>query len=230
LPPRAARRPSDIVAPVLTASTQRTLGWGVFALALAWFLALPLSDVLAYPERLSVLPNLETDAAAYDAFAQEFSQTWQQSSLPAKHPPGWMVLLASVYAMFGHSYVAGKIVSWLALVLTVALTAWLAHRMNGRTAAIIAALLCASSPGLRAYVGTLQYEVLTAALFTLLLVLSVRTASAPTTRDALTRAACAGAAGAALVLTRETFVLVVPIAALWIWSQPAFAPGGAPAG
>ncbi len=184
-----------------------------------WFAALPLRDVLAYPDRVSVLPNLQTDAAAYDAFARDLAASWQVSALPAKHPPGWMVLLASVYSVAGHSYVAGKLVSWAALLVSVALCGWLALRVYGPTAAAVAAVLCAASPGLRAYVGTLQYEVVTGALFALLLVLSTRVCDATRRGDAVRRAALAGAAGAALVLTRETFVLVVPIAAWWIWRR-----------
>ena len=201
-------------------SQPRHLAARVAALAaLCWFLFLPLRDILAFPERISVLPNLETDAAAYDASAREFARTWNIADLPSKHPPGWMVLLAAVYATVGHSYVAGKSVSWVALLITVALCAWLAHRAFGRTAALIAALLCASSQGLRAYVGTLQYEVLTGALFMVFLALSLRAADAASGREALIRAALAGGSGAALILTRETFVVVVMITAVWLWSQ-----------
>jgi 4-amino-4-deoxy-L-arabinose transferase-like glycosyltransferase len=192
---------------------------------ICWFLSLPLDDILTYPTRLSVLPNLETDAAAYDAFARDLASTGDWSALPAKHPPGWMVVLAGVYHVFGHSYVAGKLVSWIALVVTVGLCGWLAHRVYGRTAAIVAALVCASSPGLRGYVGTLQYEVLTAALFTALLVLTVRAAEAATVRRTIARAALAGVVGGALVLTRETFVLVIPLAAAWLWHRARSAPG-----
>jgi 4-amino-4-deoxy-L-arabinose transferase-like glycosyltransferase len=195
------------------------LGLVIIGGLIGWFLLLPLNDILDFPDRISVLPNLQTDAAAYDAFARDFARTWQTASLPSKHPPGWMVVLAAVYATVGHSYVAGKLVSWVALAMTVALAAWIAHRVYGVTAGVVAALLCASSPGFRAYIGTLQYEVLTAALFTLFLALCIRSADAVTARAALGRAVFAGLAGAALVLTRETFVLVVPIAAVWLWRR-----------
>lgn len=188
-------------------------------LCLFWLLRLPFDDVLQFPQRLSVLPNLEADAAAYDAFARAFADSWQLSALPSKHPPGWMLMLAGVYAVVGHSFVAGKLLSWVALLLTVGLCAWLGKRVYGSTAAVIAALLCASSPGLRAYVGTLQYEVVTAALCILFLVLSVRVSEAKTQKEGVIRAIAAGFAGGALVLTRETFVLVVPLAAWWIWQR-----------
>jgi 4-amino-4-deoxy-L-arabinose transferase-like glycosyltransferase len=200
-------------------SRRRLVAWLLFTALLAWFLSLPLQDVFTFPDRLSVLPNLEADAAAYDAFARDFAATGQLSALPSKHPPGWMLLLAAVYASVGHSYVAGKLVSWFALVAATWLSAWIARRLYGTAAAVTAALLCASSPGLRAYVGTLQYEVVTGALFALFVVLSVRVLGAASARARLWRAATAGAAGAALVLTRETFVLTVMIVAVWMWRQ-----------
>jgi 4-amino-4-deoxy-L-arabinose transferase-like glycosyltransferase len=187
--------------------------------AAAWFLILPLRDVLSFPARVSVLPNLEADAAAYDAFAWDFARNGRLDALPTKHPPGWMLMLAGIYTVVGHSYVAGKLLSWSALLVTVVLCGWLAARVYGPYAAAIAALLCASSPGLRGYVGTLQYEVVTAFWFMLFLVLSGRAAEGAGTRDAAKRAAIAGLVGAALVLTRETFVPVVVIAAVWLRSQ-----------
>jgi 4-amino-4-deoxy-L-arabinose transferase-like glycosyltransferase len=199
--------------------TRRAPVAAVLLAAIAWALWLPLHDVLTYPDRVSVLPNLETDAAAYDAFAQQLAASWHVAALPAKHPPGWMAALAAVYATVGHSYVAGKLVSWVALVLMVGLCAWLASRVFDRAAGGVAALLCASSPGFRGYVGTLQYEVLTAALVALVLVLAIRVTDAANARQALTRAGIAGLAGGALVLTRETFVLVIPLLAFWIWQR-----------
>jgi 4-amino-4-deoxy-L-arabinose transferase-like glycosyltransferase len=194
---------------------------------LGWFLLLPLADIVRYPERLSVLPNLETDAAAYDAFARTLAETGDLSALAPKHPPGWMAILAGVYATVGHSYVAGKVLSWLALTLSVLVCAAIAQRVFGRSAAVIASILVASSPGLRAYVGTLQYEVVTAALFALFLLLCIRTTEGARDRHVMRRAALAGAVGGALVLTRETFVLVVPIAAGWVWQHLPPRDGGA---
>jgi 4-amino-4-deoxy-L-arabinose transferase-like glycosyltransferase len=192
--------------------------WLFVTMTAGWSLSLPLRDLLGYPDRLSVLPNLETDAAAYDAFAAELASRHDLRVLPEKHPPGWMLVLGAVYAVLGHSFVAGKLVSWVALVITVLVAAALARRLFGPTAALIAALLVASSPGLRAYVGTLQYEVLTAALFLIFLMLIVRAADGGGSRT-LRRAVLAGIVGGALVVTRETFVLVVPIAALWLWMR-----------
>jgi 4-amino-4-deoxy-L-arabinose transferase-like glycosyltransferase len=191
----------------------------VLAALLGWFLWLPLADIVRFPDRLSVLPNLETDAAAYDAFAWQLVETQQLSALPTKHPPGWMAMLASVYAVAGHSYVAGKLLSWLALVLTVVTSSLIAYRIYGRSAGVITALLVASSPGLRAYTGTLQYEVVTAGLFTAFLLFTIQVIEATNRRQAITRAVLAGFTAGILVLTRETFVLVVPLASLWLLHQ-----------
>jgi 4-amino-4-deoxy-L-arabinose transferase-like glycosyltransferase len=191
---------------------------------LLWFVALPLRDVLAYPDRLSVLPNLQTDAETYHAIASDLAIRRDLAAVPSRHPPGWVSLLALVYGITGPSYVAGKILSWIALCGAVAACAWLAGRLHAPPAGWIAALLCASSPAMRGYVGTLQYEVITAVGLLALLVLAVRVTEAPTRRSVQSRAAVAGLAAAALIVTRETFAVVVPLIACWIVYRAA--PGG----
>jgi 4-amino-4-deoxy-L-arabinose transferase-like glycosyltransferase len=186
------------------------------AAAIAWFLWLPLGDVLAYPTRISVLSNLEVDAAAYDAIGRAVAATWTLDAFPVRHPPVWPALLAVVYGTFGASYVAGKLISWVALAGCIALSAWIAKRVYGEAAAWAAALVCASSPALRAYVGTLQYEV-TAAFFALaLLALAVRAAQSRERPSLFVWSALAGLIGGLLVLTREPFALLIPMTALWI--------------
>src|SRR4029453_17454014 len=100
-----------------------------------------------------------------------------------------------------------KLVSWVALVLSVAACGTLARRVYGQDAAIIAAALCASAPAMRGYVGTLQYEIVTGALMIAVLLLAVRTLEAPTTPAYWRRAIATGIAGGALLLTRETFAV-----------------------
>ena len=70
-------------------------------------------------------------------------------------------MLALVYSVTGPSYVAAKLISWVGLIASVAMCWYLARRVFGETAAALAALLCALSPALRYYVGTVQYEVVT---------------------------------------------------------------------
>lgn len=188
-------------------------------LLITWSLWLPLRDILAYPDRVSVLPNLQTDAAAYHAIASELEATRRLDALPPRHPPGWVALLALVYSVTGPSFVAAKVVSWVALLVSVAACAYLARRVYGPLAGWIAALLCASSPALRGYVGTVQYEVLTAAGLLVTLVLAVDTVDGTMQRALYRRAAWTGVAGGLLILTRETFAVIVPLVALWMASR-----------
>ena len=85
-----------------------------------WCLWLPLADMLRYPERVSVFPNLTTDAANYYNLARELSATWQ-NNIPTTYPPLWIGLMATVFSVTGPSYVAGKLISWTALVIGVLL-------------------------------------------------------------------------------------------------------------
>ena len=185
-------------------------------LAIAWGLSLPLRDVLAYPDRISVLPNLQTDAPAYHAIAVSLATTGSLEALPPRHPPGWVSLLAALYTVTGPSFVAAKLVSWTALIASVAMCWYLARQVFGATAGWIAALVCAWSPALRGYVGTVQYEVVTGTGLLAVLVLALRTTRAASPAEVWRRAVVTGIAGALLILTRETFAIIVPLAALWV--------------
>jgi 4-amino-4-deoxy-L-arabinose transferase-like glycosyltransferase len=180
-----------------------------------WCLWLPLADVLRYPQRISVFPNLVTDAATYYELARDLSATWH-NNIPTTYPPLWVGLMATVFSVVGPSYVAGKLISWTGLIVCVVLAAWLARRMYGSAAAWTAAVLCAASAGLRAYVGTLQYEVTTAMFLLAGVALAVRAAESVTSRQGAWRAALAGLSGALLILTRETFVIAVVMLTVWI--------------
>ena len=193
----------------------RRAGQVLALLAMAWGLSLPLRDVLAYPDRISVLPNLQTDAPAYHAIAVSLATTGSLEALPPRHPPGWVSLLAALYTVTGPSYVAAKLVSWAALIASVAMCWHLARQVFGATAGWIAALVCAWSPALRGYVGTVQYEVVTGTGLLAVLVLTLRTTAA-SPAELRRRAVMTGIAGALLILTRETFAIIVPLAALWV--------------
>lgn len=177
---------------------------------------LPLDDIFRYPDRLSVLPNLQTDAAAYHQLAVELAESGSWSVLPPRHPPAWVTVLALTYLAVGApSFVAAKLVLWSSLVALMILGGWLAARVYGPAAGWVAAILIATSPALRGYVGTPQYEVFTGALLLGVLVLAVRTIeSAGPTR--LREAAWVGLVGGLLVLTRESFAVVMPLVALWL--------------
>ncbi len=199
-----------------TGDRRRRLARLVLAGLMAWFLLLPFRDILSFPDRISVLPNLQTDAAAYHAIAWNLAATQSLDALPPRHPPGWVTLLAILYSVAGPSYVIGKLMSWLALIASTAACAWLARRVHSPPAGWIAALLCASSPALRGYVGTLQYEVITGTGLLAVLVLGACAVDAPARPILYRRAFVAGVAGALLILTRETFAVIVPLIALWM--------------
>jgi 4-amino-4-deoxy-L-arabinose transferase-like glycosyltransferase len=190
----------------------------IVLLAIAYGLTLPLYDLLAYPDRVSVLPNLQADAEAYYSIGRTIATDWNLDAFPIRHPPGWIGLLALVFSIGGASFVAGKLISWVALVATVIGCAWLARRIYGPTAGWIAALVTATSPALRGYVGTVQYEVFTGALLLALVMLAVGVIES-SDRDRRRRVLWVGLAGGALILTRETFAVVVPLVAAWIGHQ-----------
>jgi 4-amino-4-deoxy-L-arabinose transferase-like glycosyltransferase len=180
-----------------------------------WCSWLPLADMFRFPDRVSVFPNLVTDAATYYDLARALSATWQ-NNIPTTYPPLWIGLMAAVFSVTGPSYVAGKLISWTGLVIIVILAAWLARRVYGSTAAWMAAVLCAASAGLRAYVGTLQYEIVTATLLLASIALALRTTDAADAPQQRRRAVLAGLCGALLILARETFVIAVVLLAAWI--------------
>lgn len=191
---------------------------GVLALVV-WGLSLPLADVLRYPDRVSVLPNLQTDAEAYHALAVDLAESQSLAALPPRHPPVWVGILAITYAVNGGpSFVAGKLVLLASLVVVVWTAWWLGRRIYGPVAGGVGAVLCATSPAMRAYVGTLQYEVFTAALLGAVVVLAVRTMDAAP-REVVRRAALVGVSGGLLVLTRESFAVVMPVLAAWVGSR-----------
>jgi len=105
---------------------------------------------------------------------------------------------------------------WGALLVATGLAAWLAHRVWGRGGGAATALLMATSPALRHYVGTIQYELVAAAGLLVVLFLAVRAADSSRTSAMLLAAASAGLAGGFLALTREVFLGVLPIIAAWV--------------
>ena len=190
-------------------------------LAVAGGLSLPLVDILTYPNRLSVLPSLQVDAATYDAIGQSLAATGRVSDIPARQPPGFVVLLALAYSAFGSSWVTAKMVLWFALGITV-LAGWLGRRVSGSGAGVVAALLTATAPALRHYVGTIQYEIATAAGVLVLLALATRAVDAGSRANAVLWTVSAGLVGGLLALTREVFVGVLPIVAAWLATRLGF--------
>lgn len=182
------------------------------ALLVLALLALPLRDILAHPTSLSVLPSLQVDAAAYDAIAADVARTKSLSAIPPLQPPGFVVTVAAVFAVMGHSWVAAKLFLWLVFVACVAMTARLAWRLYGNELhAWTAAVMTGGAPALHGYVGTIQYEVIAAAW--LLLLISVASRSGV---HSVANCAVIGLLAGVAVLTREVFVSVVPVLAIYV--------------
>ena len=181
-----------------------------------WGLHLPLHDLLTYPDRISVLPNLQADADTYDRAARRLATTWSSDEVPIRVPPGWTTVLALLYAVTGPSFVAGKLLNFAALIVVLLLSAWIARRAFDPASGWAAAVLVAMSPGFRGYVGVLQYEVFTAALLCATLALAIRTSEAATPRALWQRALITSLLAGALVITREPFALAVIVLGFWV--------------
>ena len=98
-------------------------------IAVGWLL--PLSDVLRYPDRISVLPSLQVDAPTYDELGAAIAASGRWTDVPPMQPPGFVAILAIVYRMFGHSIVAAKVSLWLTLIASTLLSGWFAWRVWG---------------------------------------------------------------------------------------------------
>jgi 4-amino-4-deoxy-L-arabinose transferase-like glycosyltransferase len=130
-----------------------------------------------------------------------------------------VTLLAALYTVTGPSFVAGKLVSWLALVAMVLMCAMLARRVYSVAAGWTAALVCATSPAMRGYVGTLQYEVLTGTMLLAVLLLAEAVTRGRGGAVVYWRAILTGLVAGLLILTRETFLIVTPLVAAWMASR-----------
>ena len=194
-------------------ATRFVAALSVAVVAFGWWL--PLDDVLRYQDRVSVLPSLQVDAITYDQLGAAIAAGGPSTAVPAMQPPGFVMILAVVYGLFGHSVVAAKLLLWLCLITSTLLAGWLADRVWGRAPAWAAMTLTATAPALRHYVGTVQYEVLAAAGLLVVVSLALKAAEAPRSRG-VALAFAVGLAGAALTLVREVFIGVVPLIGLWM--------------
>jgi hypothetical protein len=167
------------------------------------------------PERISVFPNLQVDAAAYDEIARQLAEDPAFARIPPLQPPGFVTLLALIYRSAGASWIAAKRFLWVCLVVATAVAAYLAYQIHqSKTAGHVAAVLTASSPALQAYVGTIQYEVLAAAIVLGLVLAAHKASRAPNLALAIIRCVAVGIFVGLAVLVREVLApLIIVIAA-----------------
>lgn len=119
--------------------------------------------------------------------------------------------------MFGHSWIAAKVMLWGFFVATVGLTGFLAWRIYEAEEAVwTALLLTASSRALHGYVGTIQYEVVAGFLLVWLL-LCANWAVGSGRKSRFLPPALLGFLTAVCILIREVFVVLAPVLALYVW-------------
>ncbi|MGH9651683.1 MAG: ArnT family glycosyltransferase [Terriglobales bacterium] len=170
------------------------------------------------------LPYFWDEAGYYIPAALDIYNGWRlvpESTLPTGHTPLVMIYLALAWKLFGFSPLVTRTAMTLIAAATVAATYALARRVTDREPAVWAAALLAISPMFFAQ-STMVFLDLPAALFTTLAVITLLDGRM------LTFAATASLA----VLTKETAVVMLPVA--WAWRKAGraranVAPGFSPA-
>jgi 4-amino-4-deoxy-L-arabinose transferase-like glycosyltransferase len=155
------------------------------------------------------LPYFWDEAGYYIPAALDFYRSWSlipESTLPTGHPPLVMVYLALAWRGFGFSPAVTRAAMMLVASATVIVLYALARRVATREAALWSAALLALSPMFFAE-SSLVFLDLPAALFSTLAVLAL-----------LERRMLMFAVAASLaVLTKETTVVLLPVAWVFVW-------------
>ncbi len=131
------------------------------------------------------------------------------------HPPGYYYFLAAIYGLFGHSYLAVRVVQAVLDTLTCLLIYSLAHEVFGATAGLLAGFLAAAYPPLILYTGVLLTESLTTFLLTAaawMLLSSARLKE----RGRYIAVALAGLLLGFTIITRSVFLVSIPLVLLWL--------------
>ena len=155
--------------------------------------------------------NLDIDASTYDELAVRLAVERDLHVIPTSQPPGFVLFLAGIYTVFGHSYLAAKLTFSALLASVAVMAAAIAWRRIGPLEGAIAGSLIMFSPLLVAYAATLQYEIPAAFLAMLVTVLLLVRPTSDRRADVAWAAALGGACAAA-ALVRETLVALFPIA------------------
>lgn len=155
------------------------------------------------------LPYFWDEAGYYVPAALDFYRSWQlvpQSTLPVGHTPLVMVYLALAWHVFGFSPLVTRAAMMLIAAGTVVATYALARRVVSREAALWSAALLALSPMFFAQ-SSLVFLDLPAALPTTLCLLALLEG----------RTLMFALAASLAVLTKETAVVLLPVAAVFVW-------------
>lgn len=163
--------------------------------------------------------NLELDPALHDAHAWALAQGEDPDrGRPYFRAPLYTHALALVYALFGHSPGAARVVQAGVGALTAVLLGLLAWRLAGRRAALLAGLLAALYGPLIFFTGELLSVTLEVALAAASLLFTLRAAAGPhRTRDA----ALAGLFLSLGAITRPTVLPFALVALAWLLAKRA---------
>jgi 4-amino-4-deoxy-L-arabinose transferase-like glycosyltransferase len=155
------------------------------------------------------LPYFWDEAGYYVPAALDIYHNWQlvpQSTLPVGHTPLVLVYLALVWHVFGFSPLVTRVAMIFIAVATVAATYTLARRLLSREAALWSAALLALSPMFFAQ-SSLVFLDLPEALLTTLCLLALLEG----------RMLMFALAASLAVLTKETAVVLLPVAGIFVW-------------
>ena len=164
---------------------------------------------LHYP--LLRLPYFWDEAGYYIPAALDFYRSWllvPESTLPTGHTPLVMVYLGLLWRVFGFSPLVTRAAMILVAAATIVALYALARRVAAREVAIWSAVLLALSPMFFAQ-SSLVYLDLPAALFTALAVLALLDG----------RVLMFAVVASLAVLTKETAVVLLPVAWLYAWKR-----------
>jgi tetratricopeptide (TPR) repeat protein len=158
--------------------------------------------------------HLELDPKLLDQHAWSLAQGQDpDAGAPYFRPPLYPHTLAAVYATFGHSPGAARVVQAGIGAVTAVLIGWIAWRLSGRRAALLAGLLAAAYGPLVFFTGELLSVTLETALAAASLLFTIRAAAPPrAARDA----ALAGLALSLGAITRPTVLPFALVALVWL--------------
>jgi hypothetical protein len=159
--------------------------------------------------------NLGIDTDKYDGAARRIAATGVVD-VPTLQPPEYILYLALLYRLLGPRVIVPKLLAC-AMVLGLSVGVWaLGRRFVGEGAAFAGAVLTITSPVLRAYASTLQYEVLAASLFLASIAVVLAATHGSTRRQRFVSLSAASCLCGVTTLTRETFLVVFPVLLVYV--------------
>lgn len=202
----------------MSLSTRATV-WslaGIFVAALIVRLAVAVAFTgLGAPPNLSANP----DQAEYEQITYNVSRGagYAINGAPtAVRPPGFTITMLPVYAIFGRSFLAGRLLLILLSACTCLLAAWSAYQLSGPRAAVVAAAWLAVYPGHFYY----AMHFLSETVYAFWLSAAVACTIAAFRSGSRRAGAGAGLLWTLAILTRVELIVVVPIAWLFALFQP----------